>query len=284
MLSPRENAGCAVHRGHLYVAGGRDELHLELSTAERLNPEAMRWTPVKCMRSKRDNVSNGRRPDSRCVYRKELQPTSKDMIGFSLIALELGNAECDPAESRLRYHITVLPMRYKCLSWLRCPSPSSTGPCWLWEAPTASPAWKQRRFTTMKPTRGGKTGKCCDGSYFPPDFPTIRLDTVEIMCKAATFLWPLPFYIIQEKLKDVIFVLKHTGNKWECFIAAQYWHGHGLKVCSFWFSFKRLSEIYINMCDQSTASSQSHGQNSDWGKQTLPYHPTLLLILIKIPN
>lgn len=59
MLSPRENAGCAVYRGHIYVAGGKDELNLEVSTAERLNPETMRWMPVKCMRSKRDNVSNG---------------------------------------------------------------------------------------------------------------------------------------------------------------------------------------------------------------------------------
>lgn len=59
MLSPRENAGCAVYLGHIYVTGGKDELHLELCAAERFDPDTMRWTPVKCMRSKRDSVSNG---------------------------------------------------------------------------------------------------------------------------------------------------------------------------------------------------------------------------------
>lgn len=58
MLSPRESAGCAVYLGHIYVGGGRDELNLELSAIERLNPETMRWTPVKRMRNKRDNVSH----------------------------------------------------------------------------------------------------------------------------------------------------------------------------------------------------------------------------------
>ncbi|KAF3695474.1 Kelch-like protein 20 [Channa argus] len=59
MLSPRENAGCAVYMGHVYVAGGKDELSLEVSTAEKFNTDTMRWTPVKSMRNKRDNVSNG---------------------------------------------------------------------------------------------------------------------------------------------------------------------------------------------------------------------------------
>lgn len=59
MLSPRENAGCTVYLGHIYVAGGKDELNLELCAAERFDPDTMRWTPVKRMRSKRDNVSNG---------------------------------------------------------------------------------------------------------------------------------------------------------------------------------------------------------------------------------
>lgn len=58
MLNPRENAGCAVYLGHVYVTGGKDELGLELCAAEKFNPDTMRWTPVKCMRSKRDNVSN----------------------------------------------------------------------------------------------------------------------------------------------------------------------------------------------------------------------------------
>lgn len=58
MLSPRENAGCAVYLGHIYVGGGRDELNLELCAIERLSPETMRWTPVKRMRNKRDNVSH----------------------------------------------------------------------------------------------------------------------------------------------------------------------------------------------------------------------------------
>uniref|UniRef100_A0A3Q1FK64 Si:ch73-29c22.1 n=1 Tax=Acanthochromis polyacanthus TaxID=80966 RepID=A0A3Q1FK64_9TELE len=53
MLSPRENAGCTVYLRHIYVAGGKDELNLELCAAERFNPETMRWTPVKRMRSKR---------------------------------------------------------------------------------------------------------------------------------------------------------------------------------------------------------------------------------------
>lgn len=59
MLNPRENAGCAVYLGHIYVAGGKDKFNLEVSTVERLNLDTMRWTPVKRMRSNRDNVSNG---------------------------------------------------------------------------------------------------------------------------------------------------------------------------------------------------------------------------------
>lgn len=57
MLGPREAAGCAVYRGHIYDAGGKDELDLKLCSAERLDPCGMRWSPVKCMRSKRENVS-----------------------------------------------------------------------------------------------------------------------------------------------------------------------------------------------------------------------------------
>lgn len=57
MLSPRENAGCVVYLGYIYVAGGKDELNLPLWAAERFDPETMRWTPVKHMRSKRDNAS-----------------------------------------------------------------------------------------------------------------------------------------------------------------------------------------------------------------------------------
>lgn len=57
MLCPRENAGCAVYLGHIYVGGGRDEINLELCAIGRLSPETMRWTPVKRMRNKRDNVS-----------------------------------------------------------------------------------------------------------------------------------------------------------------------------------------------------------------------------------
>lgn len=66
MLSPRENAGCVVYLGHIYVAGGKDELSLELCGAERFNPDTMRWTPVKRMKSKRDNVSNGSLKHIRC--------------------------------------------------------------------------------------------------------------------------------------------------------------------------------------------------------------------------
>uniref|UniRef100_A0A3Q3IUX8 Uncharacterized protein n=1 Tax=Monopterus albus TaxID=43700 RepID=A0A3Q3IUX8_MONAL len=53
MLSPRQNAGCAVYLGHIYVAGGKDELNLEVCAAERFDPDTMRWTPIKHMRSKR---------------------------------------------------------------------------------------------------------------------------------------------------------------------------------------------------------------------------------------
>uniref|UniRef100_A0A3B4VIJ4 Si:ch73-29c22.1 n=1 Tax=Seriola dumerili TaxID=41447 RepID=A0A3B4VIJ4_SERDU len=62
MLSPRENAGCTVYLGHIYVAGGKDELNLELCAAERFDPDTMRWSPVKCMRNKRQTslvVFNG---------------------------------------------------------------------------------------------------------------------------------------------------------------------------------------------------------------------------------
>nr|XP_020453919.1 kelch-like protein 20 [Monopterus albus] len=65
MLSPRQNAGCAVYLGHIYVAGGKDELNLEVCAAERFDPDTMRWTPIKHMRSKRDNVSNSDRIDVR---------------------------------------------------------------------------------------------------------------------------------------------------------------------------------------------------------------------------
>ncbi|KAM6965163.1 kelch-like protein 18 [Aplochiton taeniatus] len=57
MLCPRENAACTAYLGRLYVAGGRDELDLELSATEKFDPDSMRWTPVKRMRSKRNNVS-----------------------------------------------------------------------------------------------------------------------------------------------------------------------------------------------------------------------------------
>lgn len=57
MLSPRESAGCAAYMGHIYVAGGKDELNLKLCSAERFDPCEMRWSSVKCMRSKRESVS-----------------------------------------------------------------------------------------------------------------------------------------------------------------------------------------------------------------------------------
>ncbi|XP_064165726.1 kelch-like protein diablo [Anguilla rostrata] len=57
MHTPRENPGCTVFLGQIYVAGGRDELLLELSTAERFDPENFHWSPVKCMKSKRHQVS-----------------------------------------------------------------------------------------------------------------------------------------------------------------------------------------------------------------------------------
>ncbi|KAL3975448.1 YLP motif-containing protein 1 [Sarotherodon galilaeus] len=37
MLSPRESAGCAVYLGHLYMAGGKDELKLELHAAAKIS-------------------------------------------------------------------------------------------------------------------------------------------------------------------------------------------------------------------------------------------------------
>lgn len=39
------------------MAGGKDELNLNVCSAERLDLETMRWTPVKCMNNKRNNVS-----------------------------------------------------------------------------------------------------------------------------------------------------------------------------------------------------------------------------------
>lgn len=59
MRCPRENAGCTVYLGLIYVAGGKDELNLKLCAAERFDPDTMRWSPVKHMRNKRDDVSNG---------------------------------------------------------------------------------------------------------------------------------------------------------------------------------------------------------------------------------
>ena len=47
MLTARENPGCTVFLDRLYVAGGRDELLLELSTVEKFDPETHRWTPVR---------------------------------------------------------------------------------------------------------------------------------------------------------------------------------------------------------------------------------------------
>lgn len=58
MRCPRENAGCCVYLGHIYVGGGKDQLSLQLCAMERFDPETMTWSPVKHMRSKRDSVSN----------------------------------------------------------------------------------------------------------------------------------------------------------------------------------------------------------------------------------
>ncbi|KAJ7993641.1 hypothetical protein DPEC_G00256760 [Dallia pectoralis] len=57
MLTPRENAGGCVYMGRLFVAGGRDDLNLELSTVEKFDPDTQRWSPVKRMRSKRNEMS-----------------------------------------------------------------------------------------------------------------------------------------------------------------------------------------------------------------------------------
>uniref|UniRef100_A0A3P9M4X3 Si:ch73-29c22.1 n=1 Tax=Oryzias latipes TaxID=8090 RepID=A0A3P9M4X3_ORYLA len=57
MLGPMEAAGCAVYQGHIHDAGGKDELNLKLCSAERLDPCGMRWSPVKCMRSKRMSLA-----------------------------------------------------------------------------------------------------------------------------------------------------------------------------------------------------------------------------------
>ncbi|KAL0192743.1 hypothetical protein M9458_011039, partial [Cirrhinus mrigala] len=53
MRTAREQPGCAVYLGRIYVAGGRDDLRLELSTAEKFDPDNQRWTPVKPMKHKR---------------------------------------------------------------------------------------------------------------------------------------------------------------------------------------------------------------------------------------
>ncbi|KAL7836657.1 hypothetical protein AOLI_G00279410 [Acnodon oligacanthus] len=57
MGTPRERPGCAVYLGCLYVAGGQDELFLELSTVEKFDPYTLHWTPVPRMRNKRHQVS-----------------------------------------------------------------------------------------------------------------------------------------------------------------------------------------------------------------------------------
>ncbi|XP_056147169.1 kelch-like protein 20 [Lampris incognitus] len=57
MKSPRENAGCTVYLGRIYMAGGKDELGLQLCTVEKFDPDTMRWGPVKRMKCKRNHVS-----------------------------------------------------------------------------------------------------------------------------------------------------------------------------------------------------------------------------------
>ena len=56
MRSAREGAGCTAYLGRLYVAGGRDELRLDLSAVERYDPDTRRWSPVKHMTCKRNQV------------------------------------------------------------------------------------------------------------------------------------------------------------------------------------------------------------------------------------
>ncbi|KAI7812829.1 putative kelch-like protein diablo [Triplophysa rosa] len=56
MRTAREQPGCAVYLGRIYVSGGRDELLLELSTAEKFDTDTLRWTPVKRMTHKRYQV------------------------------------------------------------------------------------------------------------------------------------------------------------------------------------------------------------------------------------
>lgn len=56
MSTPREASGCAVFLGCLYVAGGRDELGLSLSTVEKYDPDTLRWSPVRAMNNKRFQV------------------------------------------------------------------------------------------------------------------------------------------------------------------------------------------------------------------------------------
>lgn len=56
MSTAREASGCAVFLGCLYVAGGRDELGLSLSTVEKYNPDTLCWSPVRAMNNKRFQV------------------------------------------------------------------------------------------------------------------------------------------------------------------------------------------------------------------------------------
>ncbi|MBN3270937.1 KLH20 protein, partial [Polyodon spathula] len=51
----RENPGCCVFQGMIYIAGGRDEV-LQLCTAERFDPQNNSWSLVKPMRCKRNQV------------------------------------------------------------------------------------------------------------------------------------------------------------------------------------------------------------------------------------
>lgn len=56
MSTPRVASGCAAFLGCLYVAGGRDELGLSLSTVEKYDPDSLRWSPVRAMNNKRFQV------------------------------------------------------------------------------------------------------------------------------------------------------------------------------------------------------------------------------------
>lgn len=55
MSTRRKHLGCAVFNNYIYAVGGRDDC-MELSSAERFNPNTNTWSPIVAMTSRRSGV------------------------------------------------------------------------------------------------------------------------------------------------------------------------------------------------------------------------------------